>query len=108
MTDTTSNHSRTVEPVDGEGDQFRCDVYSRVGKLLRSFDITAIPVIDFEEIVRSAMGNDAKVAHIVQHEKDVLLGRRIAEVMPPLHAVPNTPLNPDRFNSRRALTGVSW
>lgn len=97
-----------VQVVEGEGNEFRCDVYSATGKLLRSFDITAVPVCDFEDFVRKAMGPSAKVAHIVQHEKDVLLGRRIAEVMPPLAAVPDVPLNSDRFNSQRAFCGRTW
>ena len=96
-----------VQTVEGEGDEFRCDVYSATGKLLRSFDITAVPVLDFEDVVRKAMGSNAKVAHIVQHEKGVLLGRRIAEVMPPLAVVPDVPLNSDYFNDG-LLRGRTW
>ena len=93
-----------VQKIEGEGDRFRCDVYSATGKLLRSFDITAVPLWDVESVVRKAMVRGAKVAHLVQHPEGVLLGRRIAEVKPEALTAEGA----DSFRSRLLLGGKSW
>lgn len=91
-----------VQKIEGAGDCYRCDVYTRTGRLVTSFDITAVPMPDFEETVRKAMPRTASVGRIIQHQEGVLKGRCVAEVKPEALAPA------DRFNSKRAFEGRAW
>ena len=93
-----------VQKIEGEGDCFRCDFWNITSRI-STVDVTEVPLIDIEDVVRSAMPYGAKVARIIQHPAGVELGRCVCEVKPRLAEVV---VLADRFNSRRAFTGDAW
>lgn len=95
MRQQSTNHSEML---------MRADVYTATGRLVKSFDVTAVPVHSLDETLRKAMGNKAKQARVVRHPEGVERGECVGVVDK------NGPsaFKLDEFNSRRAFTGRTW
>lgn len=85
--------------------QLRADVYSPTGKLLRSFDVTAIPEGELAETLRAQMGYAAKETRVVQHQPEQVKGPCVMTVDRKSGMVAKIL---DHFPSRRAFAGKAW